>query len=145
VRFELIVPEFEISLVQGLAALGRFAEAIELIKQTIQRTEISGDALFMAEMLRIKGRLFLSMPRPNIDDAKLCLMQSLELSQRQGARGWELRAASDLASLFASEGQPERGRAVLQPVFERFVEGFETADLTTAKTLLSLLSEPPVT
>ncbi len=145
VRFELIVPEFEISLVQGLAALGRFAEAIELIKQTIQRTEISGDALFMAEMLRIKGRLFLSKPGPNIDDAKLCFMQSLELSRRQGARGWELRAASDLASLFASEGQPERGRAVLQPVFEQFVEGFETADLTTAKTLLSLLSNPPVT
>jgi predicted ATPase/DNA-binding winged helix-turn-helix (wHTH) protein len=145
VRFELIVPEFEISLVQGLAALGRFAEAIELIKQTIQRTEISGDALFMAEMLRIKGRLFLSMPRPNIDDAKLCFMQSLELSRRQGAGGWELRAASDLASLFASEGQPERGRAVLQPVFEQFVEGFETADLTTAKTLLSLLSKPLVT
>jgi predicted ATPase/DNA-binding winged helix-turn-helix (wHTH) protein len=144
-RFELIVPEFEISLAQGLAVLGRFAEAIELINQSIQRTEISGDALFMAEQLRIKARLFLLMPRPNIDDAKIYFAQSLELSRRQGARGWELRAATDLAKLLASEGQADRGRAVLKPVFEQFVDGFETADLTTAKTLMSLLSKTPVT
>ena len=66
-------------------------------------------------------------------------MQSLELSRRQGARAWELRAATDLAALFAGQGHSERGRALLRPVFEQFVEGSDTADLKAAERLLATL------
>jgi predicted ATPase len=139
VRYELLTTEFNISLVQGLAAIGRLAEATTLIDETIQRVETNGDFSYMPELLRIKGSLLLSTPQPRVDDAELFFMQSLELSRRQGARAWELRTATDLAALFASQGQSERGRALLQPVFEQFVEGFDTADLRTAKSLLSTL------
>ncbi len=63
----------------------------------------------------------------------------LELSRRQGARAWELRTATDLAALLAREGKPERARALLQPVFEAFTEGLDTADLKAAQSLLSSL------
>ena len=79
------------------------------------------------------------MPRPSVEDAEQCFMQSLELSRRQGARAWELRTATDLAALFANQGQSERGRALLQPVFEQFVEGWDTADLKAAERVLSNL------
>jgi len=39
------------------------------------------------------------MPRPSVEDAEQCFMQSLELSRRRGARAWELRTAVDLATL----------------------------------------------
>jgi predicted ATPase len=66
-------------------------------------------------------------------------MQSLELSRRYGARAWELRTATDLAALFANQGRSESGRALLQPVFEQFTEGFDMADLkSTERTLASL-------
>ena len=81
--------------------------------------------------------MLLSMPQPRVDDAEMCFMQSLELSRRQGARAWELRTATDLAALFASQGQSERGRAFLRPVFEQFTEGFDTADLKAAERLLA--------
>jgi hypothetical protein len=50
-----------------------------------------------------------------------------------------LRTAIDFAALWAAQGQPERARAVLEPIFEEFVEGLDTADLQAAKQLLTTL------
>jgi predicted ATPase/DNA-binding winged helix-turn-helix (wHTH) protein len=138
-RYELITTEFEISLVQGLAAIGHLAEAMTLIEEAMRRVEANGDASYMPELLRVKGRLLLSTPQPNVADAELCFVQSLECSRRQGARGWQLRTATDLAALFASQGKSDQGRALLEPVFQQFVEGADTADLKTAERLLATL------
>ncbi|TJW81969.1 MAG: hypothetical protein E5V92_23295 [Mesorhizobium sp.] len=61
------------------------------------------------------------------------------MSRDQGARGWELRAAIDLATLLAARSQHESARALLQPLFERFSEGLDTADLKSAARLLATL------
>ena len=66
-------------------------------------------------------------------------MQSLEWSRRQAARAWELRTAVDLAALLAAQGRPKDAQALLQPVFEQFVEGSDTADLQAAGRLLASL------
>jgi hypothetical protein len=50
-----------------------------------------------------------------------------------------LRTATDLATLFASQGRSESGRALLQPVLEQFAEGSDTADLKAAARLLATL------
>jgi predicted ATPase len=88
----------------------------------------------------VKGGLLLSIPEADRDDAEICFMQSLELSRRQGALAWELRAAIDLATLLVAQGQPESARALLRPVFEQFVEGLDTADLQAAQRLLATLA-----
>jgi hypothetical protein len=66
-------------------------------------------------------------------------MQSLDCSRRLGARAWELRTATDFAALLADQGHSERGRTLLQPVFEQFAEGLDTADLKAAQRLLATL------
>jgi predicted ATPase len=66
-------------------------------------------------------------------------MQSIEWSRRQSARSWELRTAVDLAALWARHGRPDAARALLQPVFEQFVEGLDTADLKATERLLATL------
>ncbi len=139
VRYELITTEFDISLAEGLGAIERFSEAIKVINETIQRVETNGDAAYMPELLRVKGRLLLSKSQSNAAEAESSFMQSLELSRRQGARAWELRTATDLAALFAAQGRSERGRALLQPVFGQFLEGSDTADLKVAERLLATL------
>lgn len=138
-RYELLTTAFNISLVQGLAAIGRFAEGITLIDETIRLVEANGDLSYMPELLRVKGSVLLSMPHPMGDDAEICFMQLLELSRHQAARAWELRTAVDLAALWAAQGRPEGARALLQPVFEQFAEGSETADLKAAERLLATL------
>ena len=129
-----------IALVEGLTATDRFAEGMATVDETIRRVEAGGELAYMPELLRVKAGLLLSMPQPSIDDAQEHFMQSLELSRRQGARAWELRTATDLAKLWASQGRADDARALLQPVFEQFVEGLDTLDLKNAERLLKSLS-----
>jgi len=138
-RYELITTSLNLALARGLAALGRIAEGIALIEETVRLVETNGDLAFMPESLRVKGQLLLSLPSPDHDGAHNCLKESLELSRRQGARGWELRTAIDLSTLIAARGQRDSARALLQPVVDQFVEGSETEDLKSANSLLSEL------
>ena len=138
-RYELLTTEFNIALVQGLTATDRFDEGMTLIDETIRSVDANGDITYMPEVLRVKGRLLLSMPKPSREDAETCFMQSLELSRRLGARAWELRTAVDLAMLRVAQGRTQSARALLHPVFEQFVEGSDTADLKAAERVLATL------
>jgi tetratricopeptide (TPR) repeat protein len=138
-RYELLTVFFNISLVQGLAAIGRSAEAVTLIEEAIRMVEASGELSYMPELLRVKGGLLLLMSQPSVDDAEMYLMRSLELSRSQGARAWELRAGVDLAALWAAQGRSERAKSLLRPIFERFTEGFDAANLKAANELLETL------
>jgi hypothetical protein len=138
-RHELLITPFNISLVQGLAAIGRFADGIRLIDETIILVEAQGDFCYMPELLRLKGNLLLAMPRPMDSDAKMCFTRSLEWSRRQAALAWELRTAVDLAALLAAQGKRENARALLLPMFMQFIKGSETADLKAAERLLATL------
>jgi predicted ATPase len=137
--YEVQTTPFTASLAQGLAAIGRFSDANTLIDETIRQVEVNGDYCYMSELLRLKGGFLLAMPEPSGNDAEICFAQSLEWSRRQGARSLELRTAIDLAKLLAEQGRRENARSLLQPVFEQFTEGLDTADLAAAKHLLASL------
>jgi predicted ATPase len=134
---EVQTTPFNTALARGLAATGQLSEAIALIEHTIRQVDRNGDFCYMPELLRVKGGLLLSMPDPGTGEAEACFMQSPEWSRRQGAHGWELRTAMDLATLLADRGQRENRRAQLQPVYAQFSEGFDTADLKAAGRLLA--------
>lgn len=137
--YELLTTTFNIALVQGSLALGQFEQSAGLIDDAIRLVEQSGDHLYMPELLRMKGKVLLSLPQPRAEQAEVYLMQSLGLSRRQGATAWELRAAIDLAGLFAERGQREDARRLLQSSLEGFAEGSETADIRAANVLLTTL------
>jgi len=56
------------------------------------------------------------------------------------ALSWELRAATSLARLWHEQGRTTEARALLMPVYDRFTEGFDTADLRAARGLIDELS-----
>jgi predicted ATPase len=66
-------------------------------------------------------------------------LQSRDWARRQGALSWELRTSTSLARLQKDQGRIAEARSLLQSVYDRFSEGFETADLKTAKQLLNCL------
>jgi len=138
-NYGLLMTEFEISLVQGLAALGQLAEGLTLVDAATREVEIRGDLVYMPELLRMRAVVLSSMSQAGGDDAEACLQQSLALSRHQGARAWELRAATDLAVLLIAHRRPKDARALLQPVLDQFTEGRETADLKAAEGLLLAL------
>jgi predicted ATPase len=65
--------------------------------------------------------------------------QALDAARRQSALSWELRAATSLARLWHDQNKRTEALALLQPVYDRFTEGFGTADLKAAKALLNTL------
>ena len=139
VRYELLTATFHIWLAQGFAALGRFDEALALIDETVRLVEANGALAYMPELLRAKGSLLLAMPQPRTDEAEACFTQSLELSRNHGSRAWELRTATDLAALWASQGRAKEARKLLLPVFKQFTEGLDTPDVKAARQLLTKL------
>jgi len=95
----------------------------------------------LAELLRAKGELLLMPGAPGAAAAaEDHFQQALDWARRQDALSWELRAATSLARLRRDQDRTADAIACLQPVYDRFTEGFGTADLGTAKRLLNELS-----
>ncbi len=140
-HYGLQTTSFRISLVQGLAAVGRFAEAITQIDETIRMVEANGELSYLAEAMRVRGNVILSTLQPALGDAEMCFVRSLEWSRRQGARAWELLTAVDLATLWARQGQSDRARALLRTLVEQFAEGSDSAGLKAAERLLAGLDQ----
>jgi predicted ATPase len=63
----------------------------------------------------------------------------MDMAGQQGALSWALRAALSLGRLKIDQGRPDDARALVEPLFDRFTEGFETADLRAARTMLDAL------
>jgi hypothetical protein len=61
--YELLTTPLNIALIQGLAAMNKAAEAIELADATIRHVEVSGDFVYLPELFRVKGHLLLSCAR----------------------------------------------------------------------------------
>ena len=86
-------------------------------------------------MLRIRGELLLLQGGTEAAAAEDHYHQALDWARRQGALSWELRAATSLARLRDHDRSAE-AIALLVPIYNRFSEGFETADLKAAKALI---------
>jgi predicted ATPase len=65
--------------------------------------------------------------------------KALSIAREQEAKMWELRAAVSLAQLWRDHGRRAEARDLLAPVYDWFTEGFGTADLKEAKSLLDEL------
>ncbi|GGH31792.1 transcriptional regulator [Alsobacter metallidurans] len=102
--YELLSMPLTLALILGLMHSGRSPEARALVIRTMEDAETHGDLCSMPELLRMKALLALEDEAASRDRAKDLLRQSLALARQQGARGWELRAASSLAALRAEAG-----------------------------------------
>jgi predicted ATPase len=122
-----------------LGRAGQIADGIAAIDEAIERCERTEVHWVMSELLRIKGELLLLQAAPEAAAAEDHFRQALDWARRQGALSFELRAATSLARLQSDQGRPADAMALLQPVYHRFTEGFDTADLKAAKALLDAL------
>ena len=56
---------------------------------------------------------------------------------------WELRAAISLAKLWHQNGKTAEADELLSAVYNRFIEGFDTVDLRTARALIDEIRKTP--
>ena len=95
---------------------------------------------YVAELMRIKGELVLRQNQPEAAaSARALFSSSLDWSRKQNALSWELRTAISFARLLEQQGRGNEARALLEPIYVRFTEGFVTKDLVEARSLLTSL------
>ena len=109
-----------------------FAEALARIERT-------GERWFEAELHRLKGEILLGGCKPSLADAETEFRQAITIARAQGARFWELRAATSLARLWRDQRRHEDARRLLAPVYTWFTEGSNTPDLEKARALMRSL------
>jgi len=128
-------------LAENIAHAGRFEDGRAAINEALLQCERTEERWCTSELLRIKGEIALL---GNAMDAAVVaeheFLESLGWAQRQEALSWELRAATSLARLWRSQGRLGEARDQLAAVYDRFTEGFGTADLCAAKQLLHELA-----
>ncbi|MEA1672673.1 hypothetical protein [Nitrospirillum sp. BR 11163] len=124
---------------------GRQGEALDLVDAAIDRCTASGELFTMPELLRVKADVLRTLPGRDVGEVETLLQDALVWSRRQAAKGWELRAAIDLARLWMDQRQPARALALLRPLRDGFQEGLDTADLRAADQLLLMLADLPGT
>lgn len=96
----------------------------------------------MPELLRLEGEfLLLQSTAACAETSEARFREALKEARRQEALSWELRAATSLARLLSNQGHPADALACLRPVYDRFSEGFGTADLVAANRLLVQLGD----
>src|SRR6202012_5618835 len=94
----------------------------------------------LPEVLRIKGEILLKCDPSDVTSVESQFECARALAHNQQALSWELRAAISLARLLRNRRRSDdEACRTLQPVYDRFVEGFNSTDLKTAKSLLDSL------
>jgi predicted ATPase len=105
---------------EALSRAGQIADALAVIEEAIGSSE-RGRRWATAEMLRIKGEVFLLQGAPEAAAAaEDHFRKALDLARRQGALAWQLRAATSLARLLCGQNRSTDAKALLQPVFDSF-------------------------
>jgi predicted ATPase/DNA-binding winged helix-turn-helix (wHTH) protein len=133
-QYNLLITGFIGALAEGLCKAGQLEEAQFTINGAIARATKSGVELELAELLRIKSQILTA--RHDREAAMKCLTEALAVARAQSALAWELRSTMSLARLLCEGGQRDQARHALALVYDRFTEGFETADLKQANALL---------
>jgi predicted ATPase/TolB-like protein/Tfp pilus assembly protein PilF len=138
-RHQVFYAVFVSKLAKVTAAAGNLGESFAMLDEAVRDVERSGESWYLPELLRIKGELLRSLDEPNTAGAEDHFSRSLALARRQGALSWELRTATSLSGLWRDRGRTREALELLAPIYDRFTEGFESADLRAAKTLIDQL------
>jgi len=133
-------------LAEGLAAAGQVSQGLATIDEALGRSERDEERWCIAELLRIKAELRLLAAGPGAAaEAEAHFQHALRWAREQAALALELRCATGLAHLWYQQGRTGAACELLGPVYARFTEGFDTADLEAARVLLRRcgVPEPP--
>ena len=124
----------------ALLRLGRPDEAAAALEEGLARAKATGEHFCTAELHRLHARACLARDAHDVRGAEDALDAALADARRRSSRLFELRAACDLARLWADRGERRNAHDLLAPVYGWFIEGFKTADLKDAKALLEDLA-----
>jgi adenylate cyclase len=128
-------------LAETLCHNGAPGESLELLETALKLAVRTGEGFFSAELHRLKGEALLAAVAqdrsPSPSDARDQLQQALFIARTQNARSLELRSAMSMAGHCPLFDNAAEAREQLAHAYNRFTDGFQTADLKKAVDLLA--------
>jgi hypothetical protein len=133
------VPFFQTLRAELLLEAERADDAVIVLEDARARVARWGERWQEAEILRVEAR---TLAARNEDSSAIEARfgEALEVAREQGARGWELRAATDFASYLCRRGRADEARALLGPVLDA-VPMAAGSDVARAEQVLALANE----
>jgi len=125
-------------LAEATLAAGLLEDARGAARAGLALAAETGQLFYDSSFHWLEARILLA-GGGDVDEAEILLRRAVSIARDQGARSFELRAATSLARLLRDRRQPDEARALLAPILDWFTEGFDTPDLAAAKSLLESL------
>jgi predicted ATPase len=130
------VPYFLGLLAEAHGHAGEVAEGLALVSDALAQTERMGTRWIKSELHRLRGELLLARHQAERREAEACLRRALAVAAQQGAKHWELRAATSLARLLHGQGRDTEASAALGAILRCYAPGLDLPDLGDAEAAL---------
>jgi predicted ATPase len=132
-------------LAEACGKASRLEEGLAVVAEAAATVDDTGERSYEPELHRLKGELLGQIAPGRGGDggsrteARDCLQRAIALAQLQGARSLELRAVLSLVHLEGERRRDTPARRRLRELAASFTEGFDTADLRRAASLVAAL------
>src|SRR4051794_32187974 len=120
---EMWSPYFRGLLAEVQGRAGRAAVGLDLASEAVDQAGRAKVHWIEADLHRLRGELLLALPEPERPVAEACFLRALAVAREQGARLWELRAATSLARLWRGHGRRGEAREPLARADGRVTQG----------------------
>ncbi len=121
-----------------LAALGRFAEAQHFADAVRHELSSGSERYLWPECQRLLGDYLSLCPDADRSQTEAAYTAALALARRQGARSWQLYAATSLARFWIEQGERAKAVELLAPLHASFTQGQSLPVYREAASLLAL-------
>jgi predicted ATPase len=130
-------------LAEAYALNGEIEVGLDTLAEALEIIHTHGLRLWEAEVYRLRGEFLLArhgtgqkLTDQHAEAVAACFQQALEVARQQQVRAWELRTALSLSRLWQRQGRALAARQLLADIYGWFTEGFDTADLRAARTVV---------
>lgn len=130
---------FPVTLAEIFLKAGQYSEASRLLEEAAPMVGNNDEHFYEPELLRLKGECCLAVANEGDStaaDASADFTRGIEVARALSGKSWELRLAVSRARLLASRGETVDAVDALHKIYGWFTEGFETADLLAARSLI---------
>ena len=119
--------------------VGNDARALELLAEAVAISEKSGVGWYRPEVVRLQAETMLQSRQITRDDAIARIEHAAWLAKGQGALALQWRSTTSLARLLHEDGRTDKAREHLTAACGVSAEGFDSAELDAARSLLQTM------
>lgn len=129
-RYMVLLGEYALAT----ALAGDPGGALQILEGMLTRCDRSREQWYVPELIRLQGEVLLLSGASAARQAAACFARAVVLARQQGARSWQLRAATSLARM---PGADLAAIDQLTTIYAAFTEGFATSDLLEAHRVIA--------